>query len=148
NVEEALLECGLPGRQRLAAAQHVVGDELEPGGGALVEEGVELVILLLGDGIVLMVVTLGTADGNPQPDCPGGGGAIDDGLDAELLEVDAALLVDHRVALEAGGYLLVGGGAGQEVAGQLLRGEPVEGQVAIQCGDDPVAVFPDDAGRV
>ena len=73
----------------------------------VVEEGEELVILALRDRIELVVVALAAADRQAQEDDAGGVDAIDDRLDAELLEVDAAFLVDLRVAVEAGGDLLL-----------------------------------------
>src|SRR4029079_9023223 len=78
----------------------------------------------------------------------GGGDAVDDGVDAELLEVDPAFLVDRGVAVEAGGDLLLQGRAGAEVAGDLVDRELVEGHVAVQGVDDPVAVLPDRARGV
>ena len=50
--------------------------------------------------------------------------------------------------MEAGGDPLVLGGVGEHVAGDLLDGELVEGHVAVERVDDPVAVFPDFAAIV
>jgi hypothetical protein len=61
----------------------------------LVEERVEAVIIALREGIELMIVALRAADGRAQPDAAEGVDAIDDGLDAEFLGIDAALLVNH-----------------------------------------------------
>jgi len=58
------------------------------------------------------------------------------GFHAELLGVDAAFLVDHRVAEETGGHRLVLRGARQLVAGDLIDDEPVIRQVPVQ-GVDP-----------
>ena len=46
--------------------------------GHVVEEGVELVILLLRDRVELVVVALGAADGQAEPDGAGGVDAVDD----------------------------------------------------------------------
>ena len=100
------------------------------------------------DGIEFVVVALGAADGEAEPDGAGGGDAIEDAVDAELFFVDAAFLVDLGVAMEAGGDFLAFGGVGQEVAGELLDGELVEGHVGVEGVDDPVAEFPDLAGGV
>ena len=108
----------------------------------VVEEGEELVVLALRQRVVLVVVALGAADRQAEPDRRRRVDAVDDRLDAELLLVDAALVVGQRVAVEAGGQLLREAGAGQQVAGQLLDGELVERQVAVEGADDPVAVAP------
>ena len=79
----------------LAAFRHVV------------EEGEELVELLLRDRVVLVVVAAGAADRQAEPDGGGGLDAVDDVLDGVLLGDDAALGVAAMVAVEAGGDLLV-----------------------------------------
>jgi hypothetical protein len=74
----------------------------------------------------------GTGAGQGQAEQGGAGGvdAVDHGLDAELLRVDAALLVDLGVAVEAGGDALGRGWRGEEIAGQLFDHKLVEGLVA------------------
>ena len=52
----------------LAASDGVGGGEFEVGLVAVVEEGEELVVLLLRDRVVLVVVALGAADGQAEPD--------------------------------------------------------------------------------
>ncbi len=64
-----------------------------------------------------MVVALAATDGEAEPNRAGRVDAVHDRLDAELLDVDAAFLVDLRVAVEAGGHALPQGRAGQQVAG-------------------------------
>ncbi len=95
-----------------------------------------------------MVVALAAADGDAKPDGARGVDAVDDRLNPELLDVDAAFLVDERVAVEAGGDLLIARGMRQQVAGKLLDGEPVERHVLVQGIDHPVAIFPDRAWRI
>ena len=114
----------------------------------IVEEGEEAVVFLLLDGVELVVVALGAADGQAEPDVAGGGHAVEDAVDAELFLVDAALLVDLRVAMETGGDALGLGRVRQEVAGELLDGELIKGHVLIECPDHPVAEFPDLARRI
>ncbi len=116
--------------------------------GGLVEEGVELVELLLRDRVVLVRVALGAADGQPHPDLSGRGDAVLDGGVAKLLVVGAALGVGHRVAVEAGGDELILRGHGQQVACQLQDSEAVERHVGVQRPDHPVAVRPDGAQSV
>jgi hypothetical protein len=80
-----------------------------------------------------VVVADGAAGGEPHPDGDGGGGAIDGVAEDELL-VDAAALAGGDVAaVESGGDLLVQGGLGQKIAGELPDGELVEGQVALKA---------------
>ena len=95
-----------------------------------------------------MIVALGAGDGEPEEGATEGRDAVHHGLDAELLGVDAALLVDLGVAIEAGGHLLFDGGIRPKVAGELVDDELVVGLIAVERGDDPIAVFPDLARRV
>ena len=77
--------------------------ELELGLIHVVEEGKELIVLTLRDGIVLVIVALGAADGQAEEDRSGGIDPIDDRIDPELLDVDSSLLVDQRIAMEPRG---------------------------------------------
>ena len=69
----------------------------------VVEEGEQPIILLLRERVELVVVALGALDGQAQDALADGVHAVEHGLHAELLGIDAAFLVDHRVAQEAGG---------------------------------------------
>ncbi len=73
---------------------------------AAVEESEKLVILALGQRIEFVIVALTAADGQTKKDGPGRIGAIDDGLDAELFLIDAALFVFLRVAMKTRGDAL------------------------------------------
>ena len=95
------------------------------------------------DRIKLVRVTLGAGCSQPQPGCAGCAHPIDHREVAELERIDAPLLVEHRVAVEAGGDDVVGGGPGQQVAGDLTDGELVERHVGVQAADHPVAIRPD-----
>ncbi len=64
------------------------GRDLELGLIHVVEEGEKLVILALGDRVVLVVVALGAADRQPEKDRARRVDAIDDRIDAKLLDVD------------------------------------------------------------
>ena len=114
----------------------------------VVEEGEELVIFPVRDGIELVGVALGAAHGEAEPHGAGGVDAIDDGLDAELFAVRSTLLVDEGVAVEGGGDELGFGGVGKEVAGELLDGEAVEREVVVEGLDDPIAVGPHVAATI
>ena len=114
----------------------------------VVEEGEHPVELLLRDRIELVVVALRAADGEAEPDRARRADAVDHAVDAELLDVDAAFLIEGRVAVEARGDALGFAGVGQEVARELFDREAVEGQVGVERVHHPVAIFPDAARGV
>ena len=109
----------------------------------VVQEGEHAVVFVLRQRVVLVGVALGALDGQAEHALADGVHAVEHRLHAELLGIDAAFLVDHRVAQEAGGHHLVLRGVRQQVAGDLLDDELVVGQVAVQGVDDPVAIEPD-----
>src|SRR5262249_27756562 len=112
-----------------------------------IEERKKLIILALAERVVLVVVALGAADRQAEERPGGGGDAVETRLDAKLLLVGAALAVGQRVAVEARGGLLREGGAGQQIAGELLDGKSVKRQVAVERLDDPLAVAPGEGAR-
>ena len=109
---------------------------------AVVEKPQQAVVVLVRDGIEFVCVTLRATDGEPEPHGAGGVDAVHRRLDAKLLRVGTALLVDQRVAVEGAGDELRLLRVGQEVAGDLLGGEPVERQVVVERLDHPIAVRP------
>ena len=87
----------------------------------VVEEGEELVVFALRDRVELVVVARAQPTVRPRKTVPVVSHAVDDRLDAELLAVDAAFLVDRRVAVEAGGdQLLAVVGFGSRSPASLL----------------------------
>src|SRR5262249_48968918 len=108
----------------------------------VVEEREQPVIVALAGWIVLVVVALGAADGQPEKDRARGIDAVDDRLDPELLDVDASLLVDLRIAMKPGGDALRECCVLVQIAGELVDGELIERHIGVEGGDDPVAVFP------
>ena len=109
----------------------------------VVQEGEELVILALQNGIVFVVVALTAVDREAEPRFADGVHAVNHRFGAELLGLDAAFLVKHRVAHEAGGDALVERRVRQQIAGELFESELVERQVAIERLDDVVTIGPD-----
>src|SRR5258708_2751834 len=95
-----------------------------------------------------MIVTARAAESESEKGRAGGRHAIDDGLDAVLLEVDPALEIAGSVAVESGGDQLIDSRVRQQVAGELLDRELIEGHIAIEGVDDPVAILPHLAGSV
>src|SRR5690606_20343802 len=78
----------------------------------------------------------------------GGIDAIDDGRVAEFFVVGTAFVVGHRIAVKGGGDELLGGGLGEQIAGELLNGELVVGHIPIKRVDDPIAVAPHGAAPI
>ena len=103
---------------------------------------------MVGDGIVFVRVALRTGHRRAHPYREGRVGAIDDRGDAEFLVAGAAFVLGHRVPVEGGGDELVLRRVRQQVAGDLLDRESVEGQVAVDRPDHPIAITPDFAGLV
>ncbi len=90
------------------------------------------VILFLRERIELVVVALRALDGEAENAFADGVHAVEHRLHAELLGIDAAFLVDHRVAQKAGGHDLILRGVRQQIAGDLLDDELVVRQIAIE----------------
>ena len=110
--------------------------------GGRVEEGVERIELPGRERIELVIVADGALPRETQPHVGERGRAIDRIAEEELV-VDRAPLARRDVApREAGGRPLVARGVRQEVARDLLDGEPVEGHVGVEGAHDPVAVGP------
>ena len=116
--------------------------------GGLVEDAEELVVLGLADGVELVAVALGAADGQAHPDLEGGVGAVFDGGDAVFFVIGPPLGVGEGVAVEGGGDPLFERRLGEEVTRQLIDGELIERLIGVEGVDDPVAVAPDGAEGV
>ena len=114
----------------------------------VVEQRHDAEVVGVQDGVVLVRMALGAVHGQAHPGGAGGPDAVDHGVEAVFVRIDAALLVEHGVAVEAGGHEVFGRGAGQEVARELLDAELVVGEVGVQRLDHPVAVRPDRARAV
>src|SRR5262249_27464911 len=91
----------------------------------------EPVEVLLRELIELVVVAAAATQGEPEPDGRRRFDAIDDIIDPRLLRDASAFAVDHVIAVEAGGNFLRDGSVREEVAGDLLDGELIEGHVPV-----------------
>ena len=89
-----------------------------------------------------MAVALCALDGQAEDAFADGVHAVEHRFHAELFGIDAAFLVDHRVAEEAGGDDVVLGRVRQQVAGELSDDEAVVRKVFVQRVDDPIAIGP------
>ena len=114
----------------------------------VVEECEELVELALRDRVELVIVAARAAEREPKKGRAGRADAVDHCFDAILLEIGAPFLIDHRVAMEAGGDELVLRRLWQQISGNLLDHELVEGEIVVECVDDPVTVGPDRARSI
>ena len=114
----------------------------------VVEQRVKLVKLLLRNRVVFVVVTSRTAEGQAEEHRRGGLHAIHHRLDPVLLVDDAALALNGVVAVEAGGHLLIDCRVRQQIAGDLLHGEPVERHVVVERANHPVTPRPHHAATV
>ena len=107
-----------------------------------VEEGVELIELLLGKRIELVIVTLGAACGKPEPSLRGRRGAFHGVTENEFGINRPTLSGGDIAAVESRGHNLILGGIGQQIASQLFDGKLVKGQVAIKSPHHPIAIQP------
>ena len=108
-----------------------------------VEEGEELVILFLCQGIVFMTMALRALNRQAEDSLADGVHPVEHRFHAELLGVDAPFLVDHRVAQESGRDDLILRGVGLQVSSDLVGDEFVVREVGVEGVDHPVAVEPD-----
>lgn len=118
-----------------AAATACFGAAIE-----VVEEGIHLVEVLLGDGIVFVIVTDRASEGEAHEGGADGGDAVDDVLEMTFFGEGGALIDDEVETVEAGGDQLFLCGFFVKVAGDLELGEVVVGEVFVEGLDDPVAV--------
>ena len=105
-----------------------------------VKESIKRIEILGRDRVELVVVTDRTTGAQPKPGLGGGGGALD-GITKDKFFSDGSSLAGGDIAaVEAGCDQLVVTGLWQQVAGDLLDREAVEGQVSVKRTHHPVAV--------
>ena len=109
---------------------------------SVVIEGEELVVLVLGNIVVLVVVTSGAGEREAEPHGTGSLQAIHARGHAPLLLVGAALGVGQGLPMKCSGQALPGGSAWEEVARQLLHREPVVRKILVDRVNYPVAITP------
>ena len=125
---------GIGQRVRLTAADRLL---LHVG-----EERLERVEVARRVRVELVVVALCAAHGRAHPHRRRVANAVGEVDRAVLLRLRTALLGRLQEPVVAGGDPLVGARLGKEVAAELLGGEAVERQVAVEGGDHPVPVAP------
>ncbi len=122
-------------RQQLVPVHRILGETEE------IRE--ELVEFLLGERVELVIVTSSAPGGEAEPHRRGG-------LDPLHRVAHVVFLVDrspfsggHVASVEPGGDPLTQGRLREEIPGQLLDRELVEGLVGVERVDHPVAIRPD-----
>ena len=127
---------------RLEAANEIGTAAAAGFGGAVevVEEGIHLEEVLLGDGVVFVVVADGTLESEAHEGGADGRDAVDDVFKMRFFRESGAGVDDEVEAVEAGGDELFLGGVFVEVACDLKLGEVVVGEVIVKGLDDPVSV--------
>ena len=126
----------------------VGGRDVHVGLVGVVHERHDLEILAMRERVELMRVALRAAEREAEPRRAGCGDAIGHRVKTELVRIDAALLVQHRVTVKARRDFLIERRAGQHVSRDLLDGELIERLVRIERVDDPVAIRPDAARAI
>src|ERR1035441_4127533 len=106
------------------------------------EERAESIEIALLDGIKFMVVTLSATDGLAEPHGAHGAHTIGQHTGFVVFRLRAAFLRREDKPIERGGDFLFRRAVGQQVAGQLLARELVEGLVLVECLDYVVAIGP------
>jgi hypothetical protein len=105
------------------------------------------VVVGLGDGVELVIVAAGAADGETEEGAGGGIDLVVDNIHAVLFLVGFAEFVSAE-GEEAGADDVVAFGVGvsggEEIAGDLGADEFIVGFVAVEGVDDPIAVLPGD----
>ncbi len=87
-------------------------------------------------------MTLSTPHRQPQPGRAGSVDAIDHRIVPVLERIDAAFLIDHRVAMKTGRDQIGLSRSGKQVTGQLLDSELVERHIVVDGSQYPIAVRP------
>ena len=108
----------------------------------IVEESVHLIKLLLLERVVLVVVALGTADRQAEPNRADRVDAVDRFLETLFTSFDSGFAVLRAIAEQAGSDPLFDSCVRQEITGDLLDGELVERHVAVEGIDHPMTPAP------
>ncbi len=119
-----------------------LGIAIHLGLGGVVEEGVETVVLLLGDGVELVLVALGATGGQAEEHRRKGVGPVDR-VDHPILVIDRAALAGGRMrSNESAGDLILELRLGEQISGELTDDELIERWVLVEQFDDAITVGP------
>ena len=128
------IEAGLPDVIERSLAGGGGEQRKLPGFADVREDRVERVVILGGDGIVLVIVAAGAGDGEAEEAAGDGVDAVVDGFGEGLGEF--ASEAEEPEGGEVAAVVVVG----ELVGGQLELDEAVVGHVFVEGADDPVAV--------
>ena len=106
------------------------------------EERLQLVVVFLRDRVVLVIVTSGASDGQPEEHRADGIGDVVENLLAALHQVAGVAFI-RIVAIERRGHACVRVVGPQFIAGNLFTDEPVVRLVLVERLNDVVAILPD-----
>ncbi len=73
----------------------------------VVKEGFEGVEILLGEWVVLVIVTAGAVEGLTEPDGCGGFDSIGGVFREEFIRENSSLFIEHMVSMKTGGNALI-----------------------------------------
>ena len=133
---------GIVGQPQLGRRHRWREVAVEPRLVDVVEEGEELVILLLRERIELVVVAAAALERQAEEGGPEGRDTVVDVIDAILLLNASPLRLLLMEPIEGGGEDLLVAGIGEEIPGELPGDEIVPGEIAVKGPDHPVAPPP------
>ena len=107
-----------------------------------IKNGEDLVILLMGKGVIFVAVTLGTTISRSHPDLHRGVHPIHDGGMPVLFRVRTPFCIVRRIPMETTGNPLRISRLGKQVSGEHFDRELIVGLIGIQGFDQPVAPSP------
>ena len=108
----------------------------------VIKTGEQGVIIALGDRIKFVVVALSASDGEAQPVGGGGIDAVEESDVTLFLGDGATFAVEEVIAIEGSCDALLGGGCGEQIAGELFDRKLIEGLIRVEGLDHPVAPNP------
>ena len=108
----------------------------------VVEVGEESIVILLGDGVEFVIVAAGATHRQAQPNRGGRLNPIGHILHPKFFVNDAAFGVGPVIPVEGRSNELVPGSVGHHVTRDLFNGELVEGHVAVEGVNHPIAPTP------
>lgn len=106
----------------------------------VVEHCVELVELLLADGIVLVIVALGASEGESHPDRAGCADPVDLRFAAKLLAIRTVFMVHQGVPVKPCSCFLFCSCVGEKVTAKLFDREGVEWLITIDRTNHPISI--------
>ena len=98
--------------------------------------------------IILVRMTLATAQRQPQPKCARCADSVDHIVDPRFFRIATSFAIRHVVAVKASRQPLFWSRIWQQISGELLDSELIKRQVAVERADHPISPRPVRPGRV